>query len=194
MWIKDLPRLMRNQIVETHRLFLCDRCLNHFTTKPSFQKHIQMCCEINKARLEVTDEFHNIMKFKNFKYQEKVPFVIYGDIESILEKMDGERYGLNTEYTHKHIPFSVAYYLKCSYDDSLSEFKTYRGADCMEWFTEQLKNIATRIDGIIRNTVPIKLLVQEKLQYLTAKKCHICGDTFKDEDVKVVDHCHQFEI
>ncbi|XP_043287506.1 uncharacterized protein [Venturia canescens] len=44
-----------------------------------------------------------------------------------------------------HRVFSVGYYVKCSYDDSLSGYHERRGEDCVEWFVEELKQLALRI-------------------------------------------------
>lgn len=190
MWIKNLSRLLSKQIsANNHKLVVCDRCLNHFMTQDSLEKHLKYCRDVNKCRLEVPDESCKIMKFKNFMNQEKVPFAIYADLESILEKMEDDR-GKNTEHTHKHIPFSIAYYLKCSYDESLSKFRMYRGADCMQWFNDELISMATEINNIMMNIVPMKLSLHEEFKFSTATTCHICRMLFQPHHIKVRDHCH----
>lgn len=73
-------------------------------------------------------------KFKNFKNKEKVPFAIYGDLECLLEKNTDLNSSSKSIKYQKHIPFTIAYYLKCSYDDSLSKFELYSGKDCISWF------------------------------------------------------------
>lgn len=111
--------------------------------------------------------------------------MIYADIESILEKCDDDEIK-----THKHIPFSIAYYLKCSYNKDLSKFDLYRGNDCIEWFVNQLKMIAENVNKIIKTTLPLKLTIEEEFLFHTATVCHICQINFKFEDIKVRDHCH----
>ena len=39
----------------------------------------------------------NILVFKNFKYNEKVPFIIYADCESLLKPVDVQVKRSNTE-------------------------------------------------------------------------------------------------
>lgn len=71
-------------------------------------------------------------KFKNFKIQLPVPFIIYADIESILTPSSNTRRHTSTYL--EHIPFSIAYYFKCSFDENLNEYKKFQGEDCITQF------------------------------------------------------------
>ena len=49
MWIKNLSRLLRKQLSKhKSKNWLCDRCLNHFITEKTLNKHYQMCKLKNK--------------------------------------------------------------------------------------------------------------------------------------------------
>ena len=97
----------------------------------------------------------------------------------------------NTVVYQKHVPHSVAFYLKCNFDDSLSRIKVYRGEDCIEYFVKKMKILAQRIDGYLKKIVPLKLLtMKEQEEFCLAKKCHICEKEFKADDVIHHDHCH----
>ena len=50
-----------------------------------FQRHKQECVNVNKCRVSIPNENDNILKFKNYKHTEKVPFVVYANIECLLE-------------------------------------------------------------------------------------------------------------
>ena len=65
------------------------------------------------------DENEKILKYKNFRFKENIPFVIYADIECVLEEISESQ--TNIESYQKHIPYSVAYYLHCSFEDSPSK-------------------------------------------------------------------------
>ncbi|XP_044005506.1 uncharacterized protein LOC122850420 [Aphidius gifuensis] len=71
------------------------------------------CCQINVARMIMPKEDDNILKFKNHRYKELVPFVIYADLECILKSID------KTE-SNEHIPHSAAYSFLPSSIDKLS--------------------------------------------------------------------------
>lgn len=69
--IKNLSRLCRSQISNhEHKLYFCDRCLNHFSEKPSYTDHKDNCYEINKCRMILPTKKEFIKKFENFKYKE----------------------------------------------------------------------------------------------------------------------------
>lgn len=190
MWIKNLSRLLSKQLSKNgHKSWLCDRCLNHFSSEAFLVKHVGYCKNQNTTRIELPNEKNKYLKFKNFHHREKVPFVVYADLECILEKVEGDQ-AKNTQNIQKHIPFSIGYYLKCSYDDSLSKYEFYRGRDCQNWFVEKLQDIATTVNGILSDVKPMELTSQEQYEFTMAKKCHICHKPFQENNIKVRDHCH----
>ena len=52
-------------------------CLCHFKIEHSFQRHKQECVYINKCRVFILNENDNILKSKNYKHKDKVPFVFF---------------------------------------------------------------------------------------------------------------------
>ena len=135
------------------------------------------------------DHENNILKFKNYQYKEKVPFVVYADIECLLEPVVDSH--MNTSIHQKHVPTSVAYNVLCSFDNSLSKIKLYRDKDCIEWFINELKCLAEKVNEYLKNIVPMEPLTnQQKQEFKFAKICHICENPFKIDDIKHRDHCH----
>ena len=115
LYITDLSRLLRSL---THtsggrKKEICPRCLHYFYTKNELIKHEEDCSNLNKYRVRLPDEDSKYIKFKNHHYQEKMLFVIYADFESLLKKT------LDEKIVQEHEAFSVGYYIKCIYDDSL---------------------------------------------------------------------------
>ena len=43
---------------------------------------------------------------------------------------------------------------------------------------------------ISKNIIPMRLTVEEELEFVNATKCHICNKNFQPDDVRVRDHCH----
>ena len=71
-WIKNLSRSVKSQFTkDSHRTFLCDRCLCHFRLEKSFEKHKQDCENINQYRMILPSEQEKILKFKNYRFKEK---------------------------------------------------------------------------------------------------------------------------
>ncbi|XP_043266555.1 uncharacterized protein [Venturia canescens] len=182
-WIRNLSRLLSSQVTNYNQsTWFCDKCLNHFKLQSSFENHKRDCVSINKTKMVLPTEENKILNFKNYRFKEDVPFVVYADLECLIE---------STGQSQKHIPHSAAYYLKCSFNDSLSKFDMKRGTDCIEWFIDQLHEIAETVNSYLTNIVPMKPLTSdEKIQFRNATKCHICEKPFDSADVKHRDHCH----
>ncbi|KAB0790023.1 hypothetical protein PPYR_15685, partial [Photinus pyralis] len=192
-WIKNLSRLLSSQLSNRgHAKFLCNICLNHFSSNRLLEKHTVRCHDINKCAVRVPSESEKILKFSHYSNKEKVPFAIYADIECLLENCDtvcGS--GENTKLFQKHVPYSIAFYLKCAYDNSLSRFSLYRGADCVSWFINNLHNIALWANAIINNPLPMETLSEaQEEDFKNATHCHICEKPFLENEIRCRDHCH----
>ena len=132
-----------------------------------------------------------ILYFKNFSNKNQVPFIIYADFECLLK----EAHEIKRAYQH-HEPFSVGFFVKCSYDDCLSEYKCYRrekeeDESPAKWFVMSLHSLALKLEEMYKNPKPMKdMTLQENSQFSTAQLCHICQKSFSETDQKVRDHCH----
>jgi hypothetical protein len=181
-WIRNLSRLVSKQL-SNHKSeqFLCDRCLCHFSVRTAYENHRQDCTRLNNTRMLFPKKKN--VEFSNFRNQGTVPFVVYADLECILKP------GINE--SQEHIPHSVAYYVHCAYDESLSEYKNKRGSDCVEWFIEQLHDLSVKVEACIKNIIPIESLNQaQRDRHRRAKNCYICEKPFSPEEKKCHDHCH----
>lgn len=181
-YIRNLSRLLSAQISKhDHCTWLCDRCLSHFGTEAGLIRHKIECFNMNKSRVVVPEEQDKIIKFKNFKHKEPVPFCIYADIECLLEPL------VDRTVYQKHVPYSIAYYLHCTFNDKISRFKINRGENCIAWFVNELKELAQSLDVHFKTIVPMVPMAND-LDY--SENCHICEKRFGSDDTKHHDHCH----
>jgi hypothetical protein len=193
VWIKNLSRLLSKQLSNhNNKCFVCERCLNSFTTDNLLQNHLRYCLKSNQCCVKLPDETKKFLQFENHSYKEKVPFVIYADLESILEKASDNNYSTksNSKIYQNHVAFSVAYYLKCSYNDSFSKFNIYRGKDCIQWFVKELEEISQFCDEQLKIILPMTTITTTTTT-TTNDNCHICKQTFQPNQMKVRDHNHQ---
>ena len=97
----------------------------------------------------------------------------------------------NTQKIQEHVPFSVGYYVKRSYDDSLSFYRSYTGPVCMQWFVKELEQLAEDVETVFLCDLPMKKLSPEEWKaFHRAKLCHVCEKPFSSEDKRVRDHDH----
>ena len=140
---------------------------------------------------------NNIIKYNHGEKSMKVPFVIYADLECILEKMSTCMNNPNKSYTakiNKHIPSSYSIFTSCSFDESKNKLNYYRGNDYMKKFCKDLRIHATKIINYEKKKI-ILLTPKEKIDYNVQKVCYICKKEFNTSDgnkknYKVRDHCH----
>ncbi|XP_074025815.1 uncharacterized protein [Leptinotarsa decemlineata] len=190
--IKDMSRLLCGQSGDiNHKKFYCTKCLNHFYSQEVLNNHIFTCRKMNKTKITLPSEKEKFLSFTDFKNKEPVPFVIYSDIESILEKYEDVKPSKKIRKFQKHIPCSVAFYLLCTFDNSKSKFELYTGKDCISWFVKRLQQLAFELNPVFSNVVPmIPLSPQQKHDFDSATNCHICLKPFTEDQIKVKDHCH----
>ncbi|XP_078032837.1 uncharacterized protein LOC144467773 [Augochlora pura] len=190
-WIKNLSRLVSSQLSKhDHQKYICDRCLQYFTSQERLDTHSVDCGEINKCALKLPTKDNKWLRFKHYAYKEQAPFVIYADLECLLEKLEGsdEAYG---KY-QRHRPFSVGYYVHCRYDSSLCKYSAYRDEeDCGSWFVIQLKELSSKLQLEFDQEKEMTPLTDTQTSnFHTATHCHVCEKPFGVDDERVRDHCH----
>ena len=121
-WIKDLPRLVGRQLsLHDGKKFICDRCLHYFWTEEKLKTYEIDCAHVNKCKVKLPTDREKILKFKNFKNNERLPFVVYADFECLLKPVaDNER------AFQRHDAFSVGFYVECSFDEGHCGYTSYR--------------------------------------------------------------------
>ncbi|XP_045777884.1 uncharacterized protein LOC123875870 [Maniola jurtina] len=126
--IKNLLKLVKRQVTNhTSNMYLCELCLQTFTSKTKYTSH--NCNEI----LTELPAKNSYLQFKNYERQQKINFIIYADFESILMKCN-ENKSENTRLYEMHQPSCFGYYICCSHDPKLNKYVTYKGSDCVQVF------------------------------------------------------------
>ena len=174
--IENFSRLVSSQVSKhKEKSFLCERCLNPF---PNEQKEY---CSNNECVKTDMLENGSMLFFNNHYKSEKVPFMIYADIEPSPQ-------GSYTKKYQKHEPISFSYYIKC-FDDNVfkpNKLRSYTGEGamqkCVEWIEEDIKIIAniSEVDMIFGK--------EEAERFNKETKCWICKGDLNDDRVR--DHCH----
>ena len=70
--------------------------------------------------------------------------------------------------------------------------KIYRGEDSINKFMKQMLLVVQYRQEIISTNFkkPLNMTYEEEQMFKTAVECHICGQHYKETDIRVRDHCH----
>ncbi|XP_077282637.1 uncharacterized protein LOC143908751 [Temnothorax americanus] len=194
-WIKNLSRLVNSQLtVSRCAKHVCDRCLHYFYTREKLAAHSVDCGRMNDCAIVLPNEDDKWLSFDNHDRKERLPFVVYADMECLLEPWERENAegGARTErYAYqRHVPFNLGYYLCCTYDDTVSTYRYRRGEVCDSWFVNELRVLARRAKiKVSTNISMVELTEDEKREFQCATHCHVCRKVFQPEDKRMRDHC-----
>ena len=125
----------------------------------------------------------------------KLLFVIYADLEFLLEKMSTCINNPNESSTtkiNKHTPSVYSIFTHCSFHKSKNKLNYYRGKDCMKKFSKDLREHVSKIINYEKKKM-IPLTTEEKIYHNKQKICYICKEEFNNNEkknYKARDHCH----
>ena len=139
--MKNISGLLRGITSNHSGDFYYLNCFHSYTTERKLRKHTE---NLDFCYQKMSDEDNKNSKYILGKKSLKVPFVIYTDLECLLQKTNTCQNNPEKSYTEKKATHkSSGYYLLtcCSFDKSKNEQKYYRGKDCMKLFCEDLKEM-----------------------------------------------------
>ena len=88
-----------------------------------------------------------ILEFNQYQKSDKAPFIIYADLECIIEKIDGCKNNPENSSTTKvneHIPSGFSMSTIFSFRSIENNHDVYRGKDCIKEFCEFLREHAMK--------------------------------------------------
>ena len=141
------------------------------------------------------NEDNKIIKYNQGEKSIKSPFIIFADLECLLEKISTcynnlEKY--STTEINKHIPSGYSLFTHCSFDETKNKLDYYRGDDCMKKFSKDVREHATKIINYEKKDM-IPLTKKEEENHNNQNVCYICKKEFDTNDKKnhkVREHCH----
>ena len=195
--IKDFNRFMYSQTKHEHRKHFCMHCLQCFSSERVLSNHKDICIQVNGTQaIKMPNKDNNILKFNNFHKQQPVPFVIYADFESILEKIHGCKQDGNKSYTEayqRHTDCGYGYKVVCCYDDKYTKpIQLYRGEKAVYKFMENILEEVKYCKRVMKKyfNKPLRMTEENEQEFKKATTCHICDKKYTEKDIRVRDHCH----
>ena len=140
------------------------------------------------------EEYNKILKYNKREKSMMVPFIIYADLECLLEKMDACHNNPEKIINNQHTPSGYSLFTHCSFDRTKNKLNYYRGKDCMKNLCLDLREHATKIINYEKKEM-IPLTKKEEKRYNKQEVCYICKKGFSTNDSnkkyrKLRDHCH----
>ena len=82
-------------------------CLHSFRVKNKLQSYEKVCKNTDFCNIVMTSEDAKILEFNQYKKSDKAVFIIYADLERLIEKIDGcksKPENFSTTKVGEHIP------------------------------------------------------------------------------------------
>ena len=128
--------------------------LYFFETENERESHKKVCESNDFCNVAMSFEdtkilnFNQYQKSDKYKKSDKASFVIYADLESLTEKIDGCKNDSENSFTtkvDKHILSGFSMSTISSFKNIENKHDVYRGKDCMKKFCESLREHAMKI-------------------------------------------------
>ena len=84
--VKHLFALFRGITGNNNGDFYCLNCFQSYTTENKLKKHQKVCENLDYCYVEMSEKDNKILKYNHGEKSMKVPFIIYADLEYLLEK------------------------------------------------------------------------------------------------------------
>ena len=134
--VKTLSGLLRGITGNNRGDFYCLNCLHSYTTKNRLKKHQKICENHEYCKLEMAKK-GSVLKNISGEKSIMTPFVIYADLESILEKISGcenDPQKSSTIKINKHTASGYSLFSHCLFDKTKNELDYYRGINFIRNF------------------------------------------------------------
>ena len=193
--VKNLSGLLTGITSNYKEDFYCLNCFHSYSTENKLEAHKKICENHDYCHVEMPTKNNDTIKYNHGEKSMKLPFVIYADLQCLLEKMSTCINNPNESSTtkiNKHVPLGYSIFTHCSFDESKNKLNYYRGKDCMKKFSKDLREHASKIINYEQKKMT-PLTTEEQIYHNKQKICYICKKEFNNNDkknYKVRDHCH----
>ena len=191
--IKSFSRLLSSQNTK-HKVkeYFCMNCLQGFNEESSRDEHVDSCVNNESVKVEMPHR-NPIVQYSDDQFQLNVPFIMYADFESILEPIQGLENNPRISSTRgikNHVPSGWCIRSEFAYGKVENPLKLYHGEDCVKKFCDNVIGEARHLYQSFPEKPMKPLTPKEMDRYKRSERCHICFKLFKEDKLKVRDHCH----
>ena len=182
--IQSLSRLVGDRTKHNGKTYVCQCCLHPFSKEDLLNEHLLICSRHQPQQIVYPKIGNNILKFDKYYYQFKVPFTIYADFESFLQK--------NDDQSDTHIPSGFCVVTTSIFENHDYQLYCYTGENVMDEFFAHMQREEQRIRAVLLANEPMKdLTLEQQVKHDAAKVCVSCNCEFTDDiQRKTRHHCH----
>ena len=130
--VKNLFRLLRGITSNQNRDFYCLNCFHSYRTKNKLEAHEKICENRDYCRVEMPTKDNNAIKYNQGEKSIKLLFVVYADLECLLEKMStcyNNPEESSATKINQHTLSGYSIFTHCSFGKSKNKLNCYRGED-----------------------------------------------------------------
>ena len=123
--VTRLSALLRGITSKRNEDFYCLNCFGAYTTRIRLERHKNVCENHDYCCVEMPNVDNIILKYNHGEKSMKAPFIIYADLESLLEKMStcyDSPEKSSTAKINKHTPSGYSLFMHCSFGETKSMF------------------------------------------------------------------------
>ena len=135
--VKRLSALSRGITSKHHADFYFLNCFHSFATENKHQLHKRVCENKDICNVITSSEDTKMLEFKQYQKSDKTSFIIYADLDYIIENIDecqNNLEDLSTTKLSKHIPSGFSIFTISSFRSIENKHDVYRGKGCMKKF------------------------------------------------------------
>ena len=132
--------LLRGITSKHHGYFYCVNCFHSFATESKFQSHQRVCENRVLCNIIIAFDDTKILELNQYQKSDKAPFIVYADLECIIEEVDGCKHNpenSSTTKVSKHIPSSFSTSFIFSFRNIENNHDAYRDTGSMKKLCEQ---------------------------------------------------------
>ena len=167
--IRDFDRLCSNSNRRATKKYFCPFCIRPQYNQFKLNLHLELCRKHQPTRISLAH--HKTLGFTNYRFNLKVPYVIYGDFECFITR------------EAKHVPCGYCLVV-VNEESAILRTITYSGEDVMKHFFRTLFQLEVDIknlrDAGNLYTHEIIMTDEDVVRYQNAEVCHICKKPFDD--------------
>ena len=99
--VKRLSVLLRGITSNNNGDFYCVNCFHPYSTKEKFEKHAEVCNDHYYCHVKMHNDNNKILKYNHEEKSMRGPFVIYAELDCLLEKLHSCQNNPEKSYTEK---------------------------------------------------------------------------------------------